>query len=139
MVEFWSGFPISSLDSSKFWSASSQLYAMDAAFISDETLINCHHPFSGGKTRVGGVDVNKPRMQAVLSAALALVCSPKGFTARQFSAAVSSILGIGEPNYDPRRAAYDLKKLRAKTSCQKWTIPADTRFRHKLSAPSQHW
>jgi hypothetical protein len=90
------------------------LYAMDATFISDETWDQLPNPSQVGRTRVGGVDVNKPRMQAVLSAALALVCSPKGFTARQFSAAVSSILGIGEPNYDPRRAAYDLKKLRGK-------------------------
>lgn len=92
----------------------SNLYAMDATFISDETWDQLPKPSQVGRTRVGGVDVNRPRMQAVLSAALALVCSPKGFTARQFSAAVSSILGTGEPNYDSRRAAYDLKKLRGK-------------------------
>ena len=88
------------------------LYAMDATFISDETLDQLPKPSQVGQTRVGGVDVNKPRMQAVLSAALSLACSPDGFTARQFSAAVRSMLGPADPNYDPRRAAYDLKKLR---------------------------
>ena len=50
----------------------------------------------------------------MLAAALALACSPDGFTASQFSDRVRSILGTVEPNYDARRAAYDLKKLRGK-------------------------
>lgn len=90
------------------------LYWMDATFVSDETLDQLPKPSQVGRTRVGGVDLNKPRMQAVLGAALALACSPKGFTARQFSARVASILGTTQPIYDPRRAGYDLKKLRGK-------------------------
>jgi hypothetical protein len=87
------------------------VYAMDAAFVSDPTLDELPHPSQVGKTRVGGIDVNKPRTRAVLTAALSLACSPDGFTARQFAATVQS---VGSPNYDARRAAYDLKKLRAK-------------------------
>ena len=86
---------------------------------------------------IGGVDVNKPRMQAVLSAALALACSPKGFTARQFSAAVRSILGPGQPNYDPRRAAYDLKKLRGKEWLRK--IHGFCRYCISAGKPSGRW
>lgn len=90
------------------------VYAMDAAFVADATLDELPHPSQVGKTRVGGIDVNKPRTRAVLTAALSLACSPDGFTARQFAAAVQSMGGPTDPNYDARRAAYDLKKLRGK-------------------------
>jgi hypothetical protein len=90
------------------------VYCMDAAFISDESLDRLPKPSQLGRTRVGGVDVNKPRMRAGLSAALSLACSPNGFTVNQFSTAVGAILGPAEPDYGARRAAYDLKKLRGK-------------------------
>jgi hypothetical protein len=90
------------------------VYAMDAALISDATLEELPNPSQVGKTRVGGIDVNKPRTRQVLHAALLLACSPNGFTARQFAAAVQSMRCPTDPNYDARRAAYDLKKLRGK-------------------------
>lgn len=89
------------------------LYCMDASFISDETLDRLPTLTQVGKTRVGGIDVNKPRTRAVLSAALALACSPDGFTAGQLADQVRSS-GVLDPSYDARRAAYDLKKLRGK-------------------------
>ena len=55
------------------------VYAMDAALINDGTLDELPNPSQVGKTRVGGIDVNKPRTRAVLTAALALACSPDGF------------------------------------------------------------
>jgi hypothetical protein len=67
-----------------------------------------------GKTRVGGIDVSKPRMRAVLSAALSLACSPDGFTAGQLADRVRSTSGMADSEYHPRRAAYDIKKLRGK-------------------------
>ena len=91
------------------------VYAMDAAFVADATLDELPHPSQVGKTRVGGIDVNKPRTRAVLTAALSLACSPNGFSARQFAAAVQSMHSSTDPHYDARRAAYDLKKLRGKT------------------------
>ena len=96
------------------WQFLNNVYAMDAAFISDATLDELPHPSQVGKTRVGGIDVNKPRTRAVLAAALSLACSPDGFTARQFAATVQSVGSPTDPPYDARRAAYDLKKLRAK-------------------------
>jgi len=90
------------------------VYAMDAAFVADATLDELPHPSQVGKTRVGGIDVNKPRTRAVLTAALSLACSPNGFSARQFAAAVQSMHSSTDPHYDARRAAYDLKKLRGK-------------------------
>ncbi len=42
---------------------------MDASFISDETLDQLLTSLQVGKTRIGCIDVNKPRMRAVVSAA----------------------------------------------------------------------
>jgi hypothetical protein len=90
------------------------LYCMDASFISDETLDRLPTPTQVGKTRVGGIDLNKPRTRAVLSATLALACSPDGFTAGQLADQVRSSGALLDSTYDARRAAYDLKKLRGK-------------------------
>jgi hypothetical protein len=96
------------------------LQCMDASFISDETLDQLPTPSHVGKTRVGGIDLNKPRTRAVLSATLTLACSPDGFTAGQLADRVRSTSAILPPNYDARRAAYDLKKLRAKELVSKF-------------------
>jgi hypothetical protein len=87
---------------------------MDAAFVSDETLDQLPTPSQIGKTRVGGIDLNKPRTRAVLTAILSLACCPDGFTAGQLADRVRSTLGIADSTYDARRAAYDIKKLRGK-------------------------
>jgi hypothetical protein len=95
------------------------LYSMDAVFISDKTLDELSHPSQVGHTRVGGIDVNKPRTRAVLSAALALACAPHGFTAGEFAATIRSMPKGVDADYDARRAAYDLKKLRGKNLVSK--------------------
>ena len=41
-----------------------------------------------GATRTGGIDLNKPRIRAALSAALALAAAPHGFTVAEFTAKV---------------------------------------------------
>jgi hypothetical protein len=63
-----------------------------------------------GKTTVGGIDLNKSRMRAVVKAVIALSPSPNGFTASEVAARVRH----RHPQYGPRQAAYDLKKLRGK-------------------------
>jgi hypothetical protein len=90
------------------------LYCMDATFVSDDMLDQLPTRSCIGKTPVGGIDLNKPRSRAVLQGALALACSPNGFTVKQFAASVRPILATSMPNYGTRQAAYDLKKLRAK-------------------------
>jgi hypothetical protein len=90
------------------------LYCMDAAFVSDNTLDELPQPSQVGHTHVGGIDVNKPRTRAVLSAALALAFSADGFTTGQFAVTVQSMLQDADSGYSARRAAYDLKKLRGK-------------------------
>jgi hypothetical protein len=88
------------------------LDCVDVAFISDQTLDQLPLPSRLGKTRVGGVDLNNPRLRILLSAVLALGPSPRGFSMSQLRAKVQSM--TGHPDYTNRQAAYDLKKLRAK-------------------------
>ncbi|HEX7163297.1 MAG TPA: hypothetical protein VF223_18930 [Trebonia sp.] len=73
-------------------------------------------------TRVGGIDVNKPRSRAVLAAALALAIAPGGFTVADFAAKVRDM--TGQAGYTSRNAAYDLRKLRGKHLADK---PSRTR------------
>ena len=102
------------------------LYCMDASFLSDETWDQFAPPSQVGKTRVGGIDVNKPRTRAVLNAVLSLACSPGGFTTGQLADTVRSTLRATYSSYDPRRAAYDLRKLRGKQLVTK--VPDSRRY-----------
>jgi hypothetical protein len=90
------------------------LDCVDVAFISDDTLDQLPSPSVLGKTRVGGVDLNKPRIRTVLAAVLALAPSPTGFSLNQLTDRITSTTAQREPPYTRRQAAYDLKKLRAK-------------------------
>lgn len=68
---------------------------------------------------VAGLDVNRPRMRAAMEAVVALSLLPTGFTSAHHARKVREILGPGADAYQPRQAAYDLKKLRAKGLVQK--------------------
>jgi hypothetical protein len=87
---------------------------LDRAFISDDTLERLPTPSLVGQTRVGGIDVGKPRMRAVLAAVLTLAPAPRGFTAGELARTVHETAGATMAAYSPRQAAYDLKKLRGK-------------------------
>jgi hypothetical protein len=90
------------------------LSCIDQCFIGDETLEQLPEPTQVGKIRVGGIDFNKPRMRWVAGAVLALAASPDGFTASQLAERVRMQSRDKGFHYGPRRAAYDLKKLRGK-------------------------
>jgi hypothetical protein len=92
---------------------------MDACFVADETLENLPLPTKVGQTKVGGIDFNHPRMRRVAEAVLALSTSPEGFTASALAAKAREMSGQAETDYGPRRAAYDLKKLRGKGMVRK--------------------
>jgi hypothetical protein len=87
---------------------------LDACFVADDTLDKLPLPAWAGQTKVGGIDLNKPRMRRVAEAILALSTSPAGFTASELAHRVRTMSGEAEFDYGPRRAAYDLKKLRGK-------------------------
>lgn len=95
------------------------LQAVDAAFISDELLDRLPTPAQLGTTTVAGLQLDQPRMRAVLQAVLALAPAPNGFAAADLAAKVRQILGDAAAHYHARQAAYDLKKLRAKHLVQK--------------------
>jgi len=88
------------------------LDCVDVGFIPDGLLDALPAPSQLGGTRVGGIDVNKPRTRAVLAAALALAIAPGGFTVADFTAKVRAM--TGQAGYTTRNAAYDLRKLRGK-------------------------
>ena len=92
------------------------LHGIDIATISDNSLDEWPKPSQVGRTRVGGVDINQPRMRSVLQAAIALSVAPQGFQCADLAAKVQE--HIASP-YTPRQAAYDLKKLRSKNLVHK--------------------
>ncbi len=88
------------------------LRGMERAFVSDDTLERLPRPAIVGRTRVGGIDIGKPRTRVAL--ALALAAAPAGFTAGELAAKARELGGAALSGYDSRRAAYDLKKMRGK-------------------------
>jgi hypothetical protein len=84
----------------------------DIGFLPDGLLDELPQPVQAGDRRIAGVDLNKPRIRAALSAALALAPAPRGFTAAQHAARVRQT--TGQESYTTRQAAYDLRKLRGK-------------------------
>jgi hypothetical protein len=94
------------------------LRCIDVAWISERTLEELPLPSQVGQTRVGGVDINKPRLRAVMAAVVAWSSAPGGLSAAALAAKVSEFLRR-TAGYSPRQAAYDLKKLRGKEFVRK--------------------
>jgi hypothetical protein len=88
------------------------LSCIDQCFIGDEMLERLPLASRVGKSMVGGIDLNKPRLRHVAAAVVALSASPEGFTASALADQVRASGGKSLPVYGPRQAAYDLKKLR---------------------------
>ena len=88
------------------------LDCVHTAFIADGMLDELPRPAQLGKMRVGGIDLNKPRIRAVLQAVLALAAAPAGFTVADLTAKVCAM--TGQQDYTARQAGYDLRKLRGK-------------------------
>jgi hypothetical protein len=97
----------------------------DTGFLPDGMLDELPLPAQAGDRRIAGIDLNKPRIRAALSAALALAPAPGGFTAAEHAARVRQI--TGHDAYTTRQAAYDLRKLRGKQLVDK---PGRTRRYH---------
>jgi hypothetical protein len=90
------------------------LRGVDASFIDNRGLDTWPLASKVGQTRVGGLDVNRPRMRAVMEGIMGLSANPRGFTASELAGRVKEILGDSAPDYHARQASYDLKKLRGK-------------------------
>src|SRR6266702_3169782 len=88
------------------------LDCVDTGDLPDGTLDRLPLPARIGRTRIGGIDLNKPRIRAALAAVLALAAAPDGFTVADLAAKVQA---IGAPTGSTiRQAADDLRKLRGK-------------------------
>ena len=90
------------------------LDCVDTAFVADRTLDELPLPSRVGRTRVGGLDPNKPRTRVAMQAVLALATVPDGFTVADFARQVRSATGQLATTYGSRQAAYDLQKFRGK-------------------------
>src|SRR4029078_12616760 len=108
------------------------LDCVDTGFLADGVLDQLPTGSRLGATRIGGVDLNKPRMRDALRAALALAPAPNGFTVAEFAAKVHAITGTSDADYTIRQAGYDLRKLRGTQLLDK---PARTR-RSQVDAPA---
>lgn len=88
--------------------------------ISASSLTGCWTNFQlhrSWQDKSGGIDLNKARMRWVIEAVITLSPSPGGFTASELANQVRALGKQSASEYDARRAAYDLKKLRGKRSC----------------------
>lgn len=86
----------------------------DECFVSGGVLDNLSLPSQVGALRVGGIDMNCPRMRKAARAMLALSAQPFGFTCTQLAAYVQGQNSDGSSSYAPGQAAYDLQKFRGK-------------------------
>lgn len=100
------------------------LTSLDTAFVDPTVLDDLSQPGLLGAVRVGGIDMNRPRMRAVMEAVLALSPNPQGFTSSQHAEKVRELLG--DETYSASKSAYDLRKLRSKDLLVK--IPRSHRY-----------
>jgi len=81
------------------------LSCFDQSFIADEMPEQLPASSQVGKTRVGGIDLNKPRMRWVGKAVVALSPLPGGFTASELASQVRALgyLNQSDLRCPPRR------------------------------------
>ncbi|NWG12494.1 MAG: hypothetical protein HXY20_03050 [Acidobacteria bacterium] len=88
--------------------------AAHVSFLDFGTFEAMAEPTQRGSRRMAGVDLNKPRVRAAVAAMVALSPKPMGFTVLDLTKKVRALTGWEPEQYNPRRAAYDLAKLRSK-------------------------
>jgi hypothetical protein len=103
-----------------------RLQCVDVSFIDASALEQWPKPSRLGARPVAGVDMNQPRMQAVMEAVVALAVQPNGFKASELAARVRQVPGAAMQQYTSRQASYDLRKLRAKAVVKR--IPDSLRY-----------
>ena len=108
------------------------LDCVDTGFLPEDTLDQLPLPSRIGATRIGGIDLNKPRIRSTLAAVLALAAAPGGFTVQDLTTKVHTM--TGQTTYTTRQAAYDLRKLRGKDLIVK---PGRSRRYHLPAQPAR--
>jgi len=102
------------------------LHCVDAPFIDAETLEQWPKRSTLASQPVAGIDINQPRIQAVLQAVVVLAIEPHGFKAAELAEQVRESSTGSLENYTSRQASYDLRKLRAKNVVRR--IPNSLRY-----------
>ena len=87
---------------------------VDAATLDDGTYESLPEPSAVGAARVAGINLASARMAAVMESVVALSTQPGGFTSGDLAVKMQERLCVSADDYQPRHAAYDLKKLRGK-------------------------
>ncbi len=105
--------------------------AAHLSFLPSGVLDELPTPSLRGTQRLAGVDLQKPRMRAVAQAVVALAPQPGGFTAAQLVERVEQQQSPQRTDYNGRRAAYDLRKLRGKAVVER--VGRTRRYRVKRS------
>jgi len=88
------------------------LHCIDVACIDPGLWDTWPLPSQLGRTRVGGLDLDKERLRHLMQAVMALAPVPGGFRLADVAQHVNQL--TTDAAYTLRQAAYDLKKLRAK-------------------------
>jgi hypothetical protein len=76
----------------------------DIGFLPDGALDELPLPAQTGTSRIAGIDLNKPRIRAALSAALALAPAPGGFTAAETTSSTPGRRRRPRPAWSAARA-----------------------------------
>jgi hypothetical protein len=98
---------------------------VNTGFLRDGVLDKLAAGSTVDATRIGGVDLNKPRMRDALRAALALAPARNGFTVAEFTAGVHTLTGADHCGYSIRQA----------TNNHSYSRPALTSAAHQLIEP----
>jgi hypothetical protein len=86
----------------------------DSATLDDGVYESLPQPSAVGTARVAGINLASARLAAVMDAVVALSTQPGGFSSGDLALKVQERLALSAEEYQPRHAAYDLKKLRGK-------------------------
>lgn len=90
------------------------LHYADKSFLDQGALDALPEPTTLGAQRLAGIDLNKARMRDAVEAVLALGVRPNGFSTRELAESVCTQTSRTRDPYSPRKASYDLKKIRGK-------------------------
>jgi hypothetical protein len=103
----------------------------DSATLDDGTYESLPEPSALGAARVAGINLASARLAAVMDAVVGLSTQPGGFSSGDLASKVQETLRVSAEDYQPRQAAYDLKKLRGKK------LVAKIGRSHRYEAPAE--
>jgi hypothetical protein len=95
------------------------LQCADSATLDDGAYESLPEPSAVGAARVAGINLASKRTAAVMESVVALSTQPGGFSSGDLAVKIQERLGVSDEDYQPRQAAYDLKKLRGKMLVRK--------------------